>query len=407
VVVGFQFIDGKPVVEVHDPRWVNRVFKDRGTFKLGAFEVRYMFPVDERDETGAYATGWYWYRRIVDEKTDTLFKPAPVGEGEEPEWIVDRQIVHGFGFCPAVWVQNLPVQDDLDGDPDCLGVYDLIEAMDSLLAQANRGILANCDPTLIITTDAEMGEVQKGSDNAIKLPGGGNAHYMEMAGSGPKAALELAQELRKAALEVAQCILDHPEMSARTATEVERLYSPMLAKADILREQYGHRCVLPLMEMMLVAARQLDKGRVDPETGEIVRQVLVLPPRVTTTETGEVQLQERRMGPGGVLGIQWHRYFALTLADVELATRGASLALTGGLIDLDHAVKFTSEYFEVADVARLIAKLKEEKAKAQGALDQQTMGFPGGPLAASPEEPSAGAPQEEPPYDDWYPEEDM
>jgi hypothetical protein len=76
----------------------------------------------------------------------------------------------------------------------------------------------------------------------------------------------------------------------------------------------------------------------------------------------------------------------LTLADVELAVRGATLALTGKLIDLEHAVGFTSEYFGVEDTARLIAKLKEAQAEQGQSQDMQTMGYPGGPFGPAREE---------------------
>jgi len=377
VCVGFQFIDGVPRVEVHDPRWVNPDFIDRDTLRLRGIEKRYMYPEDERDpHTGKFVTNWYWYRRTIDEQKDTLFAKAPVGKGEEPDWQVEREVEHGFGFCPCIWVQNQPVQEDVDGDPDCEGIYDNVEAIDQLISMANKGTIANSDPTLSIVTDADMSEISKGSDNAIKLPAGSSANYLEIQGSGPKAALEMAAELRKLALEVTQCVLDHPEMSVRTATEIERVYSSMLAKADILREQYGQRCVLPLVEMMLAAARKIgETTSVDEQTGETVRQTIVLPKRVTTNdETGESEQADRKLGPGGPATILWPRFFQLGLADIELAVRSAGQALAAGLLDLESAVRFVAEYFNIRDVGPLIEKLLAAKDQASAQMAQQAMG---------------------------------
>jgi hypothetical protein len=303
-----------------------------------------------------------------------LFAAAPVGRGEEPEWQIERQVEHGFGFCPVVWVQNLPAQDDIDGDPDCVGIYDLVESIDALVSQANKGTVFNCDPTLRIITDADMSEVSKGSENAIKLPSGSSADYMEISGSGPKAAMDMADALRKFALEVSQCVLDHPEMSVRTATEIERVYSSMLAKADILREQYGQRCVVPLVEMMLDAASKLEEGTLSPETGEVTRRVITLPPRIIQNEDGTTERASRKLGPGGVLGIRWSRYFEPGLSDIELAVRAAGTAQAGSLIDLEHAVRFVSEYFGIRDVAQLIEKLLAQKKDQAAQMEQQAMG---------------------------------
>lgn len=357
VAVGFQFVGGKPVVEVHDPRWLFPQFKDRIALKLASLEKRYIFPVEARDpETGAWGEVWYWYRRIIDEQSDVVFKPVPVGDGEEPIWEEDVRVDHNLGFCPVVWVQNLPVLDDIDGDPDCVGIYDLVESIDALLAQANIGTVKNCDPTTKIITDADIGEIRKGSGHAIKLPIGSDAGYMEITGSGPEAARKMAEELRRYALEVAQCVLEHPEMERRTATEIERVYSTMIAKADILREQYGQRCVIPLVEMMVEAARKLSTSVMGSDG--IERSSVDLPPRFRPDSAEKVA---RVLGPGGLLKIQWPGYFEPTLSDVDLATRSAIAAKAGGLIDAEHASKFVAGYYRIEDVPAMLKQIESEE----------------------------------------------
>lgn len=377
--VGFQFVDGRIVIEVHDPRWVQPTFLDRMTHKLKAIEKRYIYPVEERDAAGVWQETAYWYRRIIDDERDVLWAPVPVGEGDEPDWgaLPKNVVEHGFGFCPVVWTQNLPVQDDVDGDPDCHGVYEMIAAIDALVSQANKGILANCDPTLNLITDAEMADIKKGSDNAIKLPSGSSSNYLEITGSGPKAALELAGALRGFALESAQCVLEHPEMSQRTATEIERAYSSMLAKADVLREQYGQKGVLPFAEMLLEAVRTIaTRTTTDPNTGEVVRSGVILPKRkVSDPETGEITYQAPTLGKGGLVTLQWPHYFEPLLSDVELATRASIAAMSGGVIDLDHAVAFVAEYFDVEDVQALVARLSATANQQRQAMMSEALGM--------------------------------
>jgi hypothetical protein len=376
---GFQFINGRPVVEIHDPRWVFPKFSDRNELTLFSIEKKYMYPVEQRDpETGAWVQVPYWYRRTIDGKADIVFKPEQVGDGEEPQWKVQRQVDHNLGFCPVVWSQNLPVQDDIDGDPDCHGIYEISEAIDALLAQANRGVIANVDPTLVIITDARLADVAKGSDNAIKLPAGSTANYLEISGMSAKTALELAEKFREYALEVAQCVLERPGSIQRTATEVERAYAAMLSKCDVLREQYGERLCQPLMRMMLQAVGKVSTPR--REGDKIIRSTVTLPPKVDK----DGNKTERVLGdPNVALDLAWPHYFEPGVEEVVNATRAAGLAKTTGLIDQEHATAHVAEYFHVEDVPAMVAKIKTEAKEAQNDLAMQSLesmkgGFGGG-----------------------------
>lgn len=372
---GFQFIDGKPVVEVHDPRWCFPVFEDRYALRLASMEKKYMFPVDERDpETGEWVQRPYWYRRIIDTERDVLFKAIPVTD-EEPQWEVEREVVHGFGFCPVVWVQNLPVQDDIDGDPDCLGVDDMCEQIDALLSQANQGILASCDPTLKIITDAELDSVRKGSKNALKLPQGSTADYMEISGQGIKSAMDMVTHLREMVLEVAQCVLDQPggASSRRTATEIEKLYASMLAKADVLREQYGERCIKPLLEMMVRAVRLLEKPRA--VEGGIIRQMVKLPPRIVTKDDLSIVREPRKLPDDAdmEINLNWGPYFNPSLDEAFKAVQAATTARLGGMLDHEHAVAFTAPYLLVEDARSMARKVQLEQQATLNNLDSQLM----------------------------------
>ena len=378
--IGFQFVDGKPVVEVHDPRWCEPVFKDRLSQKLRSVEIRYIYTEQVKDQaTGLSEPVDFWHRRIIDEFKDTLYAKVPVGDGSEPEWetVERREVTHNFGFCPVYWVQNLPVQDDIDGDPDCQGVYEIIESMDSLLSQAMKGTLANCDPTVVITTKETLGEIRKGSDNALKIPDG-DAKYMEMSGSGIERAMEQVDVLRRFALEVAQCVLEHPDQAKKTATEIERSFASMLAKSDVMREQYGEKGIKPMVLDMVAAAKKLAEGAPNAE-GVIEKQVLKLPPKVVKTPTGTMQT-EHKLGPGGVLKLQWPHYFDPVLTDVVAATTAASTAKMAGVIDDEHASKFVAEYFGVEDVPAMMKKIKAEAAEKENQMTQSMMSSLGGSM---------------------------
>ena len=200
---GFQFINGRPVVEIHDPRWVFPKFIDRNELTLASIEKKYMYPVEQRDpETHEWVQVPYWYRRTIDDKADIVYKPEQVGDGEEPQWQVLRQVDHNLGFCPVVWTQNLPVQDSIDGDPDCYGIYEIAEAIDALLAQANRGVIANVDPTLVIITDARSPTFPRVATTPSNCQAGSSANCMEINGMSAKTALEMREKFREYTLKV-------------------------------------------------------------------------------------------------------------------------------------------------------------------------------------------------------------
>ena len=381
VAVGFVFRDGKPKVEIHDPRWCFPEFSDREEFVVERMEKRYQYPDTVRDPaTGQMVEGWFWYRRIIDAEKDVLWPRVPVIGDREPRWSQYRSVTttHNYGFCPVVWIQNSEVQDDIDGDSDCHGVHTMIETIDALISQANRGILSNCDPTLHISTDDDIPDgLRKGSDNAIKTSSGGSVSYLEISGAGPKAALEFANDLEKRVLRIARCVLeDNFGGPARTEKEVDQNYSNMIEQADLLREQYGERGVKRLLEMVLKAARMLSTPKVskDSDTPRITRSVIKLPKLEDGTE--------RQLGNGEMIELDWPDWYKPGLGDIAQAVDAAGKAMNYGLTDLEHAVRFVAQYFQIEDVAALVAKLEEANAMTDPTA-AYSMGAEGQPAEAA------------------------
>jgi len=225
----------------------------------------------------------------------------------------------------------------------------------------------NCDPTVVVTTDAQMGEVKKGSTNALKLPAGGSASYMEMTGTGIIQAREQAELYKEMALEVAQCVLEQPD-GQKTATEVERNFAAMLARADTFREQYGEMGVKRLINMVLVAAVQLTRPRAID--GVITRFEIKLP----RTQAG----QEQKLGKGPYQAqLQWPPYFEPSLDDVNKAVTAATGAKMSTLIDDEHAAKFLAPYFQVEDVDQVIASARAANGETQADIERMALAGPG------------------------------
>lgn len=384
--IGFQFAEGRPIVEVHDPRWLFPEWRDRAELKLRGIEKRYQYPQEEfNQETGVWEEVPYWYRRVIDEHVDAVWRPQPVTE-EEPYWgepvpenpAIDRAVVHDLGFCPVYWIQNLPVQDSIDGDPDCHGAYDTNEEIDALTAQGNRALKANADPTVVVATDAGLdGPLKKGSDNAILVPSTGSVTYLEITGASIEAIDKKCDNLERRFLQMCQCVLERPDgADAKTATEVDRLWSSMLAKADILREQYGQRGIVPLLDGASQAAAKLGQKKISrTETGgKIIHYGVKLPPRVEKLPDGKVKIIPRRLGNvENQPQLQWPRYFDPTLDDAQKAVSTAVSAKAGNVVDLEHAVQLVAPFFDIEDVQAVIASMTKGKQAEQDAEEERAM----------------------------------
>lgn len=387
----FGFFDGRPKVEIHDPRWLFPKFVDRQEHILSELEIRYQFPVEMLNpDTGNWEEVAHWYRRVIDQNRDTVWRAVPIGDGEEPNWadprLIERQVEHGLGFFPGRWVQNLPVAEAIDGDPDCHGAYDTFDQIDALVSQANKALAYNGDPTPVFATDGQwQAETTRiGSGEAIKLPGGGSASYMEISGASIKAIMDQADALERRALQICQCVLERPDGAAvKTATEVDRVWSSMTAKADIMREQYGGKCLIPLADDVMRAARKLGEPRdVQDGAGGVKLTVYVLRlPKIPTEKDGKViGWRDAKLGDGNgaQADLTWPRYTDPTLQDAQLAVQSASAAKLGGLVDAVAATHFVAEYFDIEDVTATLAKIKAEQAAGASAMDQSMMAGMGG-----------------------------
>ncbi len=372
VALGFKFAKGKPLVEVHDPKWCTPTFQDRSELLVERFEKRYQYSEQVLMPDGGYETMWFWYRRVITDQYDVIWPRVVVQEGEEPRWLQEKYdaVKHAYGYCPIVWIQNTAVDEEIDGDPDCHGVFDLIHSIDMLNSQARRGTLANMDPTLGITSDAEFDPIRKGTGHSVQVEKGGALNYLEMTGTGITLGCKLRDDMQEQICTVARVALDRNEGGpSRTVEEIEHVYSSMLENCDELREQYGELGVKRLLDMVLSAARQLSGTQIetDQATGmkTIVRSVIKLPKRrVKNEDTGEVTWVERKLGSGTQLELKWPKYFTPSQESISAAVTAAGTAKTFGLIDQKHATGHVAEDFDIENVGEVIKNIGQEQQAA-------------------------------------------
>ena len=278
-------------------------------------------------------------------------------------WIRDS-----FGECPVIWIQNVPSDEEMDGDPDCYGIFHILQSIDTLLSQATRGTIGNCDPTIGVESDADFEQIKTGTGNALQVEKGARIHYMEMSGTGIEKAMQLADQLEQKALTVARCMLDRNQGGpSRTVSEVEHNYSSMIEQADVYREQYGERGIKRLLEMVLRIARTMDTGQLEEQedgSKKAVKTVITLPRRRNVDpQTKKVTYSDRKLGDAEQIRLKWPDYFTPSLETVAQAVAAAAQAWGAGILDLQNVVEFIASYMGVEDVETVLARLEEAKEK--------------------------------------------
>lgn len=358
--ISWSFINGKPRYEVHHGKHLFvHEWEDREELIPRHVSEIYWYPQDDYDaQKRRVVKNWYWYRRDWLPDADLVFMPVLVqAGGGEPVWEPDpnRSEVHNDHRCHLTWIQNLP-SEEIDGLPDYEGLYDSFDALDLIHSVLVRGTTLNLDPTLVLKMDPDLinrGGVSKGSDAALKVGETGDAKYLEIAGQGVTAGLALFEEMRRTTLEAAQCIVPDPATIASqgvSSLSIKAIFAPMLAKGDVLREQYG-KAIRWSLEGPCTIARARMRSRfaiVDDVTGEEitgddglpveVEEFVDLPPRVETKQVvdeldGSARtvtiVTPRDPGEGETIDLRWGPWFPLTPDDQQKQVT-TLVAATGG-----------------------------------------------------------------------------
>lgn len=389
VAVGLRVVDGDPRVEIFDLRWCKPIWADKEVRKLRAFEVRYQIPATvQRDKRSQPETLLYWDRRLISGQADIRYKPVWCTEcpalqlddgtmvmgstGEEPDWqkLVDEEksVRHDLGFCPVIWVQNIPNHESPYGYPDCNGLYEQAMSIDRLRASIDMATLHNMDPTVVYRGEGSMpNTLRKGTGNGVDIPANSDLKYLEIGGAGIRIAMDQFEAARDNFFEEAECVQTFGKNDAppQTAFEVSAKLGPQQSKQALLREQYGQHAVRPLLEMAIKMEKQLNaRGE-----GMILEPRVVKPQKEGEEETVETV----ELGPGGYIDAGWPPITRPTPTEVGAATTAAVQAVEGQIIDIETATKYVAPYFGVDDVNALKIRMADalEESKRLAAQQQQ------------------------------------
>lgn len=425
VCVTIHLREGRFVFEVHNPRFVDVIWKDRRTWTPQAILVWQKYEVEEptHDSKGV-VTGMeivsYLYRRIITEMDDTIYVPVKVDESQTWEADPALTVQHNLGFFPGVWIQNHPNDESPDGAPDCDGAWQMFDTMDRLNSQSNKALLHNQDPTLEIGYDPKeidaggpttQGQVKTGSDAVLNVGKSGHANFLEMSAQGVTGSREFVGGLKEDTSNVTGMQFPSAEKmsgAAQSARAMEFLFEPTLEVADDLREQFGP-AVRDLAALTLDIGRSFQESKlVDGPTGRPVKFELDLPdklvPKVDAegaqlrTPSGEeiVEAVPHSVGPGGPIEIKWGDFFPPTDSDNQAKITNAIAANAGGALDVETMVSEIAPIFGVEDIQAMIRNVKAEaeerdaRLMAGAGLDPFGGFGGGGPTTPNPSGENAG-----------------
>lgn len=383
-------------------------------------DLRWCYPFDKTvEEHGRDVAKKHFYRRDVTDQAFVVYEDAPSEYGKEVEWhlAAEQPKPHGFGFCPAVWMRNLP--ESFCGDVDGVSLYDGLEdefdALNFTLSQRHRGIHYYGAPQAYETgvtgddkTAPPMGRTARtgaqegrGRHPAANGPFGVNTKaarkvspdsiwsfesadveldLLETSGKAFEVASKHVDDIRGRLLETMSVVIADAAMMQKSdlsGVALAKLFSPLLALVDELREHWWTHGICALISMMLrITAVTGGKGIYIPgaaKAAQILKRFLFahedgvawIPPRMTPT---------------------WGDYFSPSNAEIKQAIDAMATAKEKRLVTGKTATAFIAPYVGVADAEAEAEEAEEGADTAADALENARA-----ELLATPEQPDQTA----------------
>ena len=348
----------------------------------------------EVEEPSGIVCKKFWFRRDIDEIAVVEYEPEEVRIGSVPVWRVAKETQHGFGFCPVLWIRNMP--EVADGSIDGVSIYedqfDQFDALNFALSQRNRGIYFFGTPqpyeTGVAEDDGPEAEGRKGrSKGGPKgFSAGGSAPLGQVAAAArrmapdymwsyrdPNVSVALVEttgrayevtskhvdDIRSRILESIGVVLvnanniltgsNGAELSGRF---LELAYAPMLAHVDDLRDACWWDNILDVISMVMRIVATVDLGQsrlripAVAEMQDLFRQFFVnsewIPPTLTPL---------------------WGSSFSLTAEETQKQVAAADAAHKAQLISQETAVRYVAPAFGVQDIRAEIDAESREVAR--------------------------------------------
>jgi hypothetical protein len=339
--VYFEAFSTKFLTPVWDPKRPDRLKSVVRTYKVKADELRdFGYVIDPK----IFGFQEMWFRVEYTDIGEIWYLPQTREDKKNrvpPTVDEDRTTRHGLGFCPVVWIKNLPGGDAIDG-ASTFGESAVNSQMEIeyQLSQAGRGLRYSSDPLLMIREPPSADEespIERTGSSVLKIDAEGDAKLLEISGSAAAAVIEYVKFAREALLETLRGTRASPEKltTAQSGRAIELLYQPLIWLADDLRASYGNGGLLALIRMAVMAQSKITDG------------LLIKDKPVTNMKLDK-------------LSLRWPQWFEPTPQDRLQDIQAISAGRTAGVISRELGVKHMAPAYDNEDVDQEIANINAD-----------------------------------------------
>lgn len=399
VMFSLAVLEGRPVVRVHDARFVVVLEWEEGVpewIPKRAIEQKPSWKFHLTDE--GVQLQKYWKTKLWAPEGVYLFEDVP--DGWDPEMPIPLASTEDGAPAftenvldrPAlVWHQNVENADDPYGVPDYAGTYELQDKSDRLQSQLAKASIANADPTPVYKTDrTRRSEIEIGTGNAVKIGANEELSFLEMTGEAINIGWTTLEKLREQIRQRTGATL--PEEGdigkQQSGDAIEKRGKRFKNKVSRLRTPFG-QTTRKIAEMWIEFARELGIGRKDEESSSGI----LLDPLVEKENDEKGQTKKKigayEIGKGRVVKVTWPAFDHATPEDIS-QTAQAFTAATGAkkFMSRETATLRFAEMNKVEDPREELKRIEEEEEKTKNEMAEGQF-----PFASTP--PGSGKPPED------------
>ena len=183
-----------------------------------------------------------WFKLELTKDADILYDNPRYHENSDPEFEIEEQVDHGFGFVQGEWFRFGDNIHSPDGEDDPI-IYQMCEFIDCLnynLSLSDQAVNYATEPQLAITgLDSEDAEkLIKSASKTWLLGREGKADFLQAGNAGSTAAKEQREDYLKLFQHIARIVLLDPEKMAANAQSgkaMEVMHAPMVELINEMR----------------------------------------------------------------------------------------------------------------------------------------------------------------------------
>ncbi len=353
VAVLMRVLNSRVFFEIKESIYLTPVWQPNAPDTLAKVTERYKIHSSKLAALGydLDEVGTYWFQREWTEDAELWYLPQTLDDaakGFPPKLDELRSVIHELGFVPMVWIQNLPNDDEIDGECTFEAAISTVTEMDYQLSQAGRGLKYASDPTLLIKEPAlgQGGEIVRSAAEAIVVSKDGDARLLEISGTASAAVIEYVHMLRATALESIHGNRANADKlsGVQSGKALEMMNQGLVWLADRLRVTYGQHGLLSLIALVCKAS---------------ARAPLMI--------GGESVVNLDGKG----LSLLWPRFFAPTYEEKFQESQAYVALRNNGLISRERAVAKMAPDNDVEDIAYELSLIAAGLAKDDSRLRDQ------------------------------------